>query len=160
AAAAEFSEAAAVSLLVSGSGWSAAVFTAMLVITPGRSTVASSVSVAKSPAFRRPTCHAPLVSVEVPFGGVPVTSVRPAGSTSVTTTLLAAFGPAFAACTVKVTVSPTSASDGVTLFVTDTSARVSTMVRTVAVLLVGSLSGVVLVTVAVSTIGSGIMGIG
>src|SRR5262245_15855992 len=73
-------------------------------------------------------------------------------------TPVAALGPWFCAWTVKVTVSPTRIPVvGATDFVTSTSASVSTVVSAVAVLLPGVGSVVRLDTVAISTIGLGVV---
>src|SRR5262249_37552973 len=143
--------------LVSGSGSLAAVLVAMLVSVPACVTCTRSVSVALWPLLSVPTDHWPVPAAYEPCDGTADTNASPAGSTSVTTTPLAWFGPLFVAVTTAVTVSPTSAKVGVTLFVSATSARVSTGVCAVAVLLPGVGSGVVLATLAVWAIGFGVV---
>jgi hypothetical protein len=75
----------------------------------------------------------------------------------VITTPLAWFGPSFVAVITIVTVSPTKAEPGVTLFASATSARVSTGVCAVAVLLLAVGSLVLLATLAVCAIGFGVV---
>ena len=122
AEAAAFSVATAESLLVLGSGSLADVLVAVLVIVPGWVSTAVMVSVALAPFWRSPTCHCPEDGTYEPCCGEAETKVMPAGSTSVMTTPLAWFGPLLSTLTKSVTVSPTSAEVGVTLFRTATSA--------------------------------------
>src|SRR5262249_61297128 len=72
---AAFSGAAAVSLLVFGSGSLAAVLVAMLVITPGCVTCAVMVSVALAPFWRAPTCHCPEDGTSAARCGEPATKL-------------------------------------------------------------------------------------
>ena len=157
AAAAAFSGAEAESLPVSGSGSVCAVLVAMLVIVPACVTTAWMTSPARPPLSSWPTSHCPVDSRYAPCEGDADNSARPAGRTSVTTTPLARFGPLFETLTNRVTVSPTRAEAGSTPFDTATSARVSTRVCAVAVLFVAFGSCVLLDTLAVSTIGLGVV---
>ena len=82
--------------------------------------------------------------------------MKPAGSTSVTSTPVAAPGPWLNAVMAMATVSPTSTVVGAVL-VTSTSALRLSGVWTVAVLLAATGSVVAVDTVAVFTIGSGVV---
>src|SRR5262249_59768640 len=121
AAAAALIMTAAVSLLVFGSGSFAPVLAAVLVTVPVCATRAASVSSAKSPAFRLPTTQSPLEAVYVPCDGDADMKTSPAGSTSDTTTPLAALGPPLVARTTKLTVSPPTAAPRVASFLTPPS---------------------------------------
>src|SRR5262249_50300525 len=147
----------AVSLLLLGSGSFAPVLAAMLVIVPGCVTRAVMVSVVLWPLVSVPTFHLPVAGAYVPCPGVACRNDSPAGRTSVITTPLAWFGPLFVAVMTIVTVSPTSAVAGVTVLSSATSARVSTGVSAVAVLLSGARSVVLLATLAVCAIGFGVV---
>src|ERR1044072_3714740 len=87
----------------SGSGWSEAVTSAVLVIVPVLPTSATIWSVADEPLVRLATAHAPVPEVYVPALGVAETKQSPAGRRSVTTTFVALVGPALVSVSVKVT---------------------------------------------------------
>ncbi|HSP10284.1 MAG TPA: hypothetical protein VLU92_11900 [Candidatus Dormibacteraeota bacterium] len=87
-----------------GSDWSSAVLVAVLVTGVVTLTVATMERVACAVLARAPMFHIPVADVYVvPALGVAETSVRPAGSRSVTWTPVALLGPLFLAVTVKVT---------------------------------------------------------
>src|SRR5262245_23525241 len=127
----------------------------MLVIAPGCVTSAVMVSVALAPFSRSPTSHSPEDATYEPCWGDAETRLRPAGRASVTTTPLAWFGPLLRTLTKNVTMSPTSADVGSTLFATATSAFRSTRVGTDVLRLPGFGSAVVSKTLAVLMIGFG-----
>jgi hypothetical protein len=64
------------------------------VVPPAAVTFAVSVSVCGEMVVTVPTVHTPVVELKLPWLGVALTNVSPAGSTSVTVTLAAASGPA------------------------------------------------------------------
>ncbi len=83
-------------LEVSGSG-SSAVTVVEFVIVPVALGVTSILTVACAPFARLPRLHVttPLNSLQLPWLGVADTKLTPAGSVSVTTTLVASSGPLF-----------------------------------------------------------------
>src|SRR5712671_5637689 len=98
----------AVSLAGFGSAGVVTVRVAVLVTGVDPVTVAVIRSVAVAPKARAPRFQSPLPAVYVPWLGLAETNVSPAGSTSVTTTLVAGSAPRFCAVIVNVTLVPTA----------------------------------------------------
>ena len=151
-----FTVAAAVSLLVSGSGSLPVVFVAMLVMAPDCVTMAVSVSCALSSTPSRPMDHSPAGDDKyMPWVADAPVSTRPGGNRSTTVTFVATFGPLLTASIVKVTVSPIATVVGDACLLSAMSASRFTWVSASAALLVGSGSVVVLLTCARFRIGLG-----
>src|SRR5262245_15472345 len=73
--------------------------------------------------FTVPTVHTPVPLSYVPWLGVADTNVKPAGSRSLSSTLVAAFGPSSRTVPVNVIVSPTFGCASLTVCVIVRSAR-------------------------------------
>ena len=95
---------------------------AVLVSGSGLSTRAVRISVGVAVVRTSPTVQTPVELSYVPWLGVSETNVSPAGSRSVSTTLVAASGPALLSLTRKVIVSPTLGVGSLTVLATDRSA--------------------------------------
>ena len=104
----------------SWSTWSWAVTSAVLVIVPVPLTIASIVRVSLAPLASDAISHSGAAHVVVPLG-VTFVTVSPAGSTSVTSMLVAVSGPWFVRVTLYWTVSPTPALGSSTVFVSSRS---------------------------------------
>src|SRR5438270_801672 len=101
------SVALALLLPVLGSNWSARLMAAVLVGALALATCATSRRVRAASVSTLPTVQIPVPLAYVPWLGLAETKLSPAGSASLTCTLLAAFGPLLLKVTVKVIVSPT-----------------------------------------------------
>src|SRR5262245_13205433 len=122
AASVAFTSAPAESLLVLGSNSLPPVRVATLPSWPAAFMTAVVVRVATPPAARLPIAQAPEAGSYVPAVGVDDWRVSSPGSASLTTTPLAPLGPRLVTVTVNVTVSPTDATGGASVFSTATSA--------------------------------------
>src|SRR5438045_1257475 len=111
------SVALALSLPVLGSNWSRALTVAVFVWASGLSTVAVMIRVALPRLATAPTSHTPVPEVYVPWLGVLLTIVSPAGNRSVTLMPLASLGPLLVSVMVKVIVSSTLGVALLTTFV-------------------------------------------
>ena len=105
-----------------GSG-SVAVTEAAFRKLPRAAAVAAIVMLAPAPLARAPRLQVIVaVPVQLPWLGVAVASVRPAGSVSVTVTFVASDGPAFATSRVNVAVSPSQTEAVAAVLRSETSA--------------------------------------
>ncbi len=83
-----------------GSNWSECVIVAVLTCATGLITRAKITSASGTPRLTVPTLQVPVVGLYAPWLGVSARNDRPAGTTSVTRTFVAALGPMFASLTV------------------------------------------------------------